>query len=81
MSTKVTIAGVTTDDLFVHIYIECFDESPEPVYIAMWRHVEETNRIMAVSMPQKEALQLADDLARWASSVRENNARIAQETP
>lgn len=75
MSTKGTIADVTIDDMFVHFYTECFDGPPQPVYIEMWEQGEEANQMMMVSMPQEYALKLADDLTRWAASIREWTGR------
>ena len=77
MSTKGTIADVTTDGMFVHVYTECFDSHPQPVYIEMWEQGEQTNLSMTVVMSQENALSLAEAMTKWAASVRENNARLA----
>lgn len=75
MSTKGTIAGIETEGMFVHLYNECSDGNPQPVYIEMWEQGENTNHTMVVCMPQDKALELADDMAMWAKSIREFNAK------
>lgn len=81
MSTKGTIADITTgtaeksDQAFMHIYTECFDDHPPPVYFNLWEQGEEDNLSMTVCFPQDKALELADDLARWAADTRAWNAK------
>lgn len=75
MSTKGTIADVTTDGMYVHFYTECFDAHPAPVYIELWEQGGDTNHSMTVVMPLDKALQLADDLAKWAAGMREWQAK------
>ena len=70
MSTKCTIADVTIEGMFIHVYTECFDPAPQDVYVEMWEQGEQDNASMTVSMPQADALTLADDLAAWAKRVR-----------
>jgi len=78
MSTKGTIADVTIDGMFVHFYAECFEAHPQPVYIEMWEQGESDNASMTVSMPQANALSLADDMAAWAAAVRAHNEHNAK---
>ena len=70
MSTKFSIAYVNTDGELVHIYTDCFDEPPCPVYIELGAHGENANHEMTLRIPQAKALQLADEMTKWAASTR-----------
>ena len=77
MSTKGTIAGVETPEMYVHIYTECFYAPPAWVCLEVWEQGDTDNHSMTVSMPQDKALQLADDMTRWATGIREWMAKQA----
>jgi len=78
MSTKGSIAGVSMKEVVgeeiyhasIHVYHECFESHPQPVYFEMTHQGVFSNQRMVLRMPQAEALTLADDLARWLEAVR-----------
>lgn len=78
MSTKCSIAGVTLVETIngeefhanVHLYTECFDEDPQPVYLTVSEQGVWSNRGLTLCIPQDKALQFADELTAWAASAR-----------
>ena len=80
MSTRNSIAGVevaedvggVTYHASLHLYKECFDESPQPVHVDMFQRGVFSNSRASMELPQDKALELADQLTAWAASVREH---------
>ena len=85
MSTKSSISYLTLietigDEEFhadVHLYTECFDADPQPVYLTVSEQGVWSNQEMTLGIPQDQALQLADELTAWAARVR--GAQAAEE--
>ena len=78
MSTKGSIASVDLTEVVgkekyhahIHLYHECFDKAPQPVYLEVWQQGVWSNQNVQMVIPCEKALELADQLAAWAAKER-----------
>lgn len=76
MSTKCTISGIDlqTDiggELFhanIHVYEDCFDETPTPVQIELWVQGVFNNQDITLTVPADKFRAFAHALGRWAAT-------------